>query len=159
MVKKLLFLIVALLLLVPAKSFSQRVKKVKPPKDPEWVLMVTPEGKLQRAPTFKLQNPKESFMRWLGDNLKVPRGVQGPFYGTSVVQFYIEPDGEIVQVDILKSCGNFYLDKAAVDVISSSPTWEPATFDGEPTVLKYTMPVTFKIPGANSASKKSGSRF
>ena len=159
MVKRLLFILIALLLLVPAECFSQKVKKVKPPKDPEWVLFVTPEGKLQRAPTFKRQNPKESFTRWLSDNLKIPRGVPGPYYGTSVVQFYIEPDGKIVQVDILKSCGNFYLDKAAVDAIANSPAWEPATIDGEPMSLKYTMPVTFSIPAANSVSTKGNKRF
>lgn len=159
MVKRLLFVLTALLLLVPAESFSQKVKKVKPPKDPEWVLFLTDEGKLQRAPTFKLQNPKESFIRWLSDTLKIPRGVNGPFYGTSVVQFYIEPDGEIVQVDILKSCGNFYLDKAAVDVIADSPRWEPATIDGEPMALKYTLPVVFSIPASNSGSTKGNNRF
>ena len=146
MVKRLLFILIALLLLVPAECFSQKVKKVKPPKDPEWDLSVTDDGKISRRPTFKLRNPKESFFYWITDNLKMPKGARPGFNGTTVVSLHIEPDGSIVQIDILRSCGIFELDKAAVDLIATSPDWEPATVDGEPVPYKYTFPITFRVP-------------
>ena len=153
MVKRLSFVLIALLLLVPAECFSQKVKKVRPPKDPEWVLHVTPEGKLHRDPTFKLRNPKNSFNDWIADNLKMPKGFHPGFNGTTVVNFYIEPDGRILQIDILKSSGSFELDKAAVDVIAKSPDWEPATVDGEPVPYKYAFPITFRVPVVAPNSK------
>lgn len=159
MVKKLLFVLIALLLLVPAESFSQRVKKVRPPKDPEWELMVSNDGSLCRKPTFKLRNPKDSFVEWTMDNIKKPKGPYPGFHGTTVLLIHIEPDGKIIQADIVRSCGYFELDKMAVETVTKSPDWEPATIDGKPVPFKYTFPITFRIPVVSKDAKWNNPRI
>ena len=162
MVKRLAFVLLAAFMLSVVDGYSQKakkVKRVKAPDDPEWVIFVTPEGKLQQSPTFKLKHPKESFFDWVLKNIKFPAGYPRPFFGTTVVQFYVEPDGDIVQVDILRGCGNFEMDKAVVEVIAKSPKWEPGLLDGEPVALKYTFPVKFQIPVPKHASQQSRTGF
>lgn len=154
-----IFVFVVALMILPLEVYSQKVKKVKPPKDPEWTLFVDSEGRLRRQPTFELQHPKDSFTKWAAKNFKYPEVYPKPFYGTTVVQFYVQTDGKIVQVDILKSSGNFYLDMAAVKTVAQSPNWEPALVDGEPAEVKFTFPITFRIPAPNQNTKKSNSGF
>lgn len=145
----------AMFMLVPAEGYSQkRVKKVKAPDAPQWNIFVNEEGQLQQAPTFQLKHPRETFTRWVEENIQLPRVYPRPFFGTTVVQFYVEPDGDIVQVDILKGCGNFELDKAVVQAIAKSPKWEPATIDGVPMALKYTFPVKFQFSAPKPATSQ-----
>lgn len=158
MVKRLIVLACVACMLFGVDGYSQKakkVKRVKAPDAPELVIFVTQEGRLQQQPTFQMKNPKETFGTWVMKNIKLPVGYPRPFYGTTVVQFYIEPDGDIVQVDILKGCGNFEMDKAVVETIAKSPEWEPALLDGEPISLKYTFPVRFQIPAPKPATQQS----
>ncbi len=155
MVKRLVVLVCAACMLFGVDGYSQKQKKVKAPDDPELIIFVTEEGRLQQQPTFQMKHPKETFGRWVLKNIKLPVGYPRPFYGTTVVQFYIEPDGDIVQVDILKGCGNFEIYKAVVEVIAQSPKWEPALLDGKPIVLKYTFPVVFRIPAPKPSTQQS----
>lgn len=154
MVKRLFIVAMAMFMLVPAEGYSQRVKKVKAPDDPQWNIFVNKEGQLQQAPTFRLKDPRETFTRWVHKNIQLPRAYPRPFLGTTVVQFYVEPDGDIIQVDILKGCGNFELDKAVVETVAKSPKWEAGTIDGVPTVLKYTFPVRFQFSAPKPATSQ-----
>ena len=71
-------------------------------------------------------------------------GVQGRV----VVTFMVEKDGRITEAKIAKSVDQS-LDEEAVRVVKSMPKWKPGNFNGEPTRVKYTVPITFRLPESN----------
>ena len=71
-------------------------------------------------------------------------GVQGRV----VVTFVVEKDGSITEAKIFKSVDQS-LDEEAVRVVKSMPKWKPGKYNGEPTRVKYTVPITFRLPESN----------
>jgi len=67
-------------------------------------------------------------------------GIQGRVF----VQFVVETDGTITGVKVVRGASP-ELDKEAVRVISSMPTWIPGTLHGRPVRVRYTLPVNFKL--------------
>ncbi len=82
---------------------------------------------------------------WLAINIKYPvgcqkRGVQGHVS----VQFIINQDGSISDVEILRSPDD-ELSKEAERVIKAMPKWKPALKDGKPVRMRYVLPIMFKL--------------
>ena len=71
-------------------------------------------------------------------------GVQGRV----VVTFMVEKDGRITEAKIAKSVDQS-LDEEAIRVVKSMPKWKPGMCNGEPTRVKYTVPITFRLPDSN----------
>ena len=65
--------------------------------------------------------------------------------GRPIVQFVVERNGSISSAKIVRSVDPA-LDKEALRVISSMPKWNPGKKNGVPVRVKYTIPVTFKLP-------------
>ncbi len=64
--------------------------------------------------------------------------------GVVVVQFIVNNKGFIYDPQITKSATpNF--DKAALKMINKMPYWKPATINGRPIKLRYTLPIRFKL--------------
>lgn len=158
MAKHILFILIALAMLFPEGVFAQKAKKVRPPKDPEWELMVTSDGVLVQRPTFMLENPKQSFHKWVHKHIKFPPQYPKPFYGTAVVKFVIDEQGNVNDVHLVRSTGNVDLDKAAVEAVAKSPAWEPLMSDGKPGKTQFTFPISFKIPAPTPPGQKKNSR-
>ncbi len=62
--------------------------------------------------------------------------------GRVVLTFYIEEDGSVSNVKVLKSVHPL-LDNEAVRVVSSMPKWTPGTKDGRPVRQRMGLPITF----------------
>ena len=62
--------------------------------------------------------------------------------GRVVLTFYIETDGSVSNVKVLKSVHPL-LDSEAVRVVSSMPKWTPGTRDGRPVRQRMGLPITF----------------
>ena len=87
----------------------------------------------------------QELMKYLQKNIKYPsicqeQGIQGRV----IVQFVVEKDGSIADVQVIKAV-NPYLDKEAVRVVSTMPKWSPGKQRGKPVRVRFTLPVTFRL--------------
>ena len=84
-------------------------------------------------------------MQFLRQEVKYPKeaskdGVQGRV----VVQFVVEKDGSISEVEVVKKV-NEHLDAEAVRVVNAMPKWKPGKQKGENVRVKYTLPISFRL--------------
>ena len=96
------------------------------------------------APLFKGQSPSTGvFTRWVNGKLKYPKKLSsGGWEGAVQVRFFVEADGSIKDVEVLK-CAHESFAKEAVRVITSSPKWTPGYRGGKPVRVKYDFTVNF----------------
>ena len=86
-----------------------------------------------------------AFGAFLQVNLKYPKAAQRANVGGKVyIQFDINTDGTIEDVEVLKSVG-FGCDEEAIRVIKSVPKWIPAKLNGIPVRTRFTQPITFVL--------------
>lgn len=82
--------------------------------------------------------------KWIAQNIKYHENVlKENISGNTVIMFQINEDGTIGKTKIIQSI-HPDLDKEATRVIESMPRWTPATIDGKPIAIWYTIPITFK---------------
>lgn len=98
---------------------------------------------VQDKPWFP--NGQEDMKKFIKENIIYPkaakkRGIQGRVF----VQFTIEKNGNITNVNVIKST-NPLLNKEAIRVIYSMPKWEPGRHNGEVVSVRHKLPVDFKI--------------
>ena len=85
-------------------------------------------------------------MKYLQKNTRYPQickeqGVQGRV----IVQFVVNTDSTITDVNVIKSV-NPHLDEEAVRVVKAMPKWNPGKQRGELVCVRFTLPVTFRLP-------------
>ena len=86
-----------------------------------------------------------ALMSWLSQNIKYPViAAENGVKGRVIVQFVVEIDGSITDVQVVKSVYPS-LDKEAARVIKSMPHWIAGRQNGSPVRVRYTVPVTFKL--------------
>lgn len=98
---------------------------------------------VEQKPTFP--GGDAALMSWLSQNIKYPviaaeNGVQGRV----IVQFVVEKDGSITDVNVAKSVDPS-LDKEAARVIKSMPKWIAGRQNGLPVRVRFMVPVTFRL--------------
>ena len=98
---------------------------------------------VQEQPKYKGGMMK--FYAYVGQNMTYPIkarrvGVEGKVY----VQFVIEPDGRITNVESILGIGAG-CDEEAVNVIKRSPRWNPGKQNGKPVKVKKVIPITFRL--------------
>ena len=86
-----------------------------------------------------------ALMSYLSSHVKYPvvaqeNGVQGRV----TVSFVVERDGSITDVHVVRSVDPS-LDREAARVISSMPNWQPGKQNGSAVLLKFNVPVQFKL--------------
>lgn len=86
-----------------------------------------------------------AFLKWVGKNLKYPSqaqrmGIEGKVY----VQFVIEKDGSVTDVQAIKGIGGG-ADEEAVRVIKSAPKWTPGKQRGRPVRVRMILPISFQL--------------
>lgn len=88
----------------------------------------------------------EALFAYLSKNVKYPKVAQeNKIEGRVIVQFVVAKDGKIEDAKVVRSGGDPSLDKEAVRVIKSMPSWKPGTQRGKPVRVKYTVPVNFRL--------------
>ena len=97
--------------------------------------------KLDVGPSFP--GGKEVLKRYMELNTHYPEEAKSAgIAGRVIIGFMIEPNGNIVNVTVLKSVHPL-LDAEAVRVISAMPRWTPGLVDGKPVRVRTRIPVTF----------------
>jgi len=64
--------------------------------------------------------------------------------GRVVVQFVVNTDGKIVDVEVVRGVEES-LDKEAIRVVKAMPPWNPGRQGGKNVRVKYTLPIRFRI--------------
>lgn len=82
---------------------------------------------------------------YLGRTIQYPdMAKQSGIEGRVVVQFVIEKDGHITDVEVVKGFG-WGFDEAAVDVVKKMKPWKPAKQNGKTVRLRFTLPIKFTL--------------
>ena len=88
----------------------------------------------------------EAMWKFLSDHLNYPEEAREKnIEGRSIIQFIVEKDGTISNIEVVRSAGDKSLDKEAVRVIKLMPKWKPGSQRDKIVRCKYTAPVTFKL--------------
>jgi protein TonB len=83
--------------------------------------------------------------QYLRDHINYPTIAQeNGIQGKVIVQFVVERDGSITQVNVIRGVDPS-LDKEAVRVVKSMPKWTPGRQNGQAVRVKFTLPVNFKL--------------
>jgi len=88
---------------------------------------------------------QKALLTYLGESVIYPviasdSGIEGVVY----VQFIVEKDGSISNVEILKGIGGG-CDQEAIRVIKSMPIWSPGRQQGHPVRVQYRAPIRFVL--------------
>ena len=91
------------------------------------------------------QGGMSAFYAYVGKNMKYPSqarrmGIEGKVF----VQFVVDKDGSISQVQAIKGIGAG-CDEEAVRVLKSAPKWKPGKQRGRPVRVRMVLPITFKL--------------
>lgn len=119
---------------------KEEIAQPEPPKNEE-------ENKVfdvvEEQPSFP--GGQGALMAWLRDNIKYPVvAAENGIEGKVIVQFVVGNNGSISNVKVVKSIDPS-LDREAVRVVSSMPSWTPGKQNGTSVNVRYTLPVTFKL--------------
>ena len=89
---------------------------------------------------------KEGLMKYMIENLKYPKDLekQGA-EGKVFVKFTISKNGNVKDVQTVKTSGYEAFDAEAVRVIQNMQSWKPATKDGKNVATEMTLPIVFKL--------------
>ena len=99
----------------------------------------------ETAPSFP--GGEQEMRKFITENLKYPKqAIKKNIQGRAICQFFVETDGSITSVTIVKSSGNKSLDKAAVRVVKKMPKWKPGSVQGKIQRMGYYLPVNLRIP-------------
>ena len=83
--------------------------------------------------------------QYLRDHINYPTIAQeNGIQGKVIVQFVVERDGSITQVNVIRGVDPS-LDKEAVRVVKRMPKWTPGMQDGKPVRVRFTLPVNFRL--------------
>ena len=87
----------------------------------------------------------EALLNYLSENITYPKECEDVcVQGRVIITFVVEKDGSISNAKVVKSVYQ-PLDEEALRVVKGMPKWIPGRMNGEPTRVKYTIPVTFRL--------------
>lgn len=83
----------------------------------------------------------KAMMEFVSKNVVYPKSEKTE--GTVIVQFVVETDGSITDIDILRGVAPS-LNQSAIDVIKKMPKWKPGKLKGKFVRVRFTIPIRFK---------------
>lgn len=117
----------------PAPIVPTIVEPTEP--EPTWFVDIKPEYPGGDAALF----------RYFGENIRYPvLARETGIKGTVFIQFVIERDGSVTNVQIMKGIGGG-CDEEAMRVIKGMQRWKPGIKDGKPARTLFSVPVTFRL--------------
>ncbi|MBN2611386.1 MAG: energy transducer TonB [Bacteroidales bacterium] len=101
---------------------------------------------VETMPEFIAGKGVESFKDWINANLVYPKEAQdNKISGRVYINFVVDTDGSVTDVKVIRGV-HPVLDKAALDLIKSSPKWEKAGKQrGQSVRVAFTFPITFEL--------------
>jgi len=84
-----------------------------------------------------------AMMRFINENIHRPV-VGHCFGGRVIVQFVVEKDGSITNIEVVRGVDPS-LDREAIRIVESMPNWIPGEQRGEKVRVKFILPVIFRL--------------
>lgn len=98
---------------------------------------------VEEEPSFP--GGERAFYQYVGQNLKYPKlAVRQGIDGKVFVQFVVNKDGSLTDVQVIKGIGGG-CDEEALRVLKSSPRWNPGKQRGQPVRVRMVLPITFRL--------------
>ncbi|MGF1637118.1 MAG: energy transducer TonB [Cyclobacteriaceae bacterium] len=87
----------------------------------------------------------QAFYKYVGENMEYPpRALRMGVQGRVFVQFVVERDGTLTDVQVVRGIGAG-CDEEAIRVVQNSPKWEPGKQRGRPVRVRMVLPILFKL--------------
>ena len=88
---------------------------------------------------------KDAIFKYLAQNIRYPKkAAKNGTQGRVIVQFWVETDGSISDVKVVKGL-SWDLNDEAKRVVKKMPKWKPGTIGGEPARIQFTLPIVFRL--------------
>jgi protein TonB len=87
---------------------------------------------------------QDSLMKHLANNLRYPPHGNQPPVGIVYVQFVVEKDGSIANIEI-KHSSQSSLNQSVIDAVKTFPNWIPGKQRGKPVRTIFILPVQFGL--------------
>ncbi len=98
---------------------------------------------VEQMPEFPGGN--EKMMEFISSNTQYPQEAKNKgIQGRVLVNFVVDTDGSVTDVDVMKGIGGG-CDEEAVRVVKSMPKWQPGRQRGKAVKVVYTIPFDFKL--------------
>lgn len=120
----------------------------QPEKDYELVKVWDPDREVFRDPYSMPFYPggDKALLQDLAENLVYPaEAVKEGVQGRTILQFVIKTDGSIDDIKVVQSLSP-ECDQAAIEAVKKLKRFKPGLKDAKPVNVKYTLPVSFKLP-------------
>ena len=102
---------------------------------------------VEQMPTFP--GGEAALMKYISSHIQYPTmAAENNVQGKVIVQFVVTKTGKVGEVKVVRSVDKD-LDREAVRVCKSLPNFVPGRQNGQPVAVWYTLPVNFKLQGAN----------
>jgi len=100
---------------------------------------------VEDMPTFNGGDPATEFRKYIAQNLRYPEiAAENGISGRVIVQFAVNRTGQVVDAVVVRSVDPA-LDREAVRVVMSSPTWTPGRQRGKAVKVLFTFPINFVL--------------
>ena len=98
---------------------------------------------LVHPPVFK--GGESAMYQFIGENVVYPRyAKKNGIQGTVIIEFLVDAKGKVTNIKALKEVGGGCTEEA-LRVVKSMPKWTPGTCEGKPVIVRYTLPIKFKL--------------
>ena len=96
---------------------------------------------------------------FLSENIKYPEEAKDKnISGRVFIEFVIEKDGSVSNVNVMRSVGGG-CDDEAVRVVKAMPKWKPGLMKGKPVRVHYVLPINFKLEEGATTTKKTDEKI
>ena len=94
----------------------------------------------EQMPSFK-----GNVNAWLSSHIQYPSvAAENGVQGRVIVKFVVTAEGYVSQTQVVRGVDQS-LDREAIRVVNSMPTWNPGMNHGKPANVWFTLPITFKL--------------
>lgn len=84
---------------------------------------------------------EEALFKYIAEHLEVSKKEAKKYGGLVYVSFLVDEQGNLSEVEIMKSSQSKEIDARIVEMISKMPTWSPGVKDGEIVKVRYQLPI------------------
>jgi len=103
------------------------------------------EGGIASEIFLKYPGGEKALSEFLNKNIEYPKEAQEKeIEGTVYVNFIVEKDGSLSNINILRSCHKL-LDDEALRVVKMMPKWKPEQTGGKNSRMRFNLPIVFKL--------------
>jgi TonB family protein len=97
----------------------------------------------------------DAMFKYLAKNMQYPAEARDKqISGTVYVEFIVEKDGRITNVNARRSNAHSLLEKAAVKAVREMPNWIPAKQEGKNVRSIFILPIQFELPKPDAQPAK-----